>query len=98
MAATAVGAAFVLSQVSGWARLAETGALPQNNLFLFGVYVLSFLHVVHVLGGLVPLVWVAIRSRRGAYTADHHEGVTATGMYWHFLGIVWIGILAVLLV
>ena len=95
-AAAAVGVAFVLSQVSGWARLAEASDLPQNNLYLFGVYVLSFLHVLHVVGGLVPLVWVALRSRSGRYTAADHEAVTDVAMYWHFLGIVWVGILAVL--
>lgn len=95
-AAAVVGVAFVLSQVSGWARLAGASELPQNNLYLFGVYVLSFLHVLHVIGGLVPLVWVALRSRTGRYTAGDHEAVTSVAMYWHFLGIVWLGILAVL--
>lgn len=94
--AAALGIAFVLSQVSGWARMAADSALPQNNLFLFGVYVLSFLHVLHVVGGLVPLVWVTLRSRRGAYSATDHEGVTLVAMYWHYLGVVWLGILAVL--
>ncbi len=97
-AAAVLGAAFVLSQVSGWAGLAGASELPQNNLFLFAVYVLSFLHVLHVLGGLVPLVWTAIRSRAGRYTATDHEGVTATAMYWHFLGVVWLAILAILVI
>ncbi|MEE4270084.1 MAG: cytochrome c oxidase subunit 3 [Thermoanaerobaculales bacterium] len=96
--AALLAVAFVLSQVSGWARLAAASELPQNNLYLFGVYVLSFLHVLHVVGGLVPLVWVALRARRGRYTVDDHEGVTLVGMYWHFLGAVWLGILAVLVV
>ena len=95
-AAAVVGVAFILSQVSGWARLAAASELPQNNLYLFGVYVLSFLHVVHVLGGLVPLIWVTLRSRVGRYTPDDYEGVIDVAMYWHFLGIVWLGILAVL--
>jgi cytochrome c oxidase subunit 3 len=95
-AAAALGVAFILSQVAGWARLAGASELPQNNLYLFGIYVLSFLHVLHVVGGLVPLVWVALRSRGGRYTPTDHEGVTATAMYWHFLGVVWLGILAVL--
>lgn len=95
-ATTALGIAFVLSQVSGWAQLVEASELPQNNLYLFGVYVLSFLHVLHVIGGLVPLVWVTLRARAGRYTAADHEAVTDVAMYWHFLGVVWLGILAVL--
>ena len=95
-ASAALGAAFVLSQTAGWAHLVAQAQLPQNNLFLFGVYVLTFLHVLHVVGGLVPLVWVALRARAGRYTADDHSGVTVVGMYWHFLGLVWLGILAAL--
>jgi len=95
-ATTALGIAFVLSQVSGWARLAAASELPQNNLYLFGLYVLSFLHVLHVIGGLVPLVWVTLRSNAGRYTVADHEAVTDVAMYWHFLGVVWLGILAVL--
>jgi len=95
-AASICGAAFVLSQISGWARLASASELPQNNLFLFGVYVLSFLHVLHVVGGLIPLVWTALRSRDGRYTPGDHEGIILVAMYWHFLGGVWLGILGVL--
>lgn len=95
-AASVVGIAFVFSQVSGWARLTAASELPQNNLYLFGVYVLSFLHVLHVVGGLIPLIWVTMRSRSNRYTSTDHEGVTDVAMYWHFLGIVWLGILAVL--
>jgi heme/copper-type cytochrome/quinol oxidase subunit 3 len=95
-AASALGVAFVLSQVASWVRLVADSVLPQDNLFLFGVYVLSFLHVLHVVGGLVPLVWVSLRSRTGRYTPDDHDGVTLTGMYWHFLFVAWLGILAVL--
>jgi heme/copper-type cytochrome/quinol oxidase subunit 3 len=95
-AAVVLGAAFILSQIAGWAGLAAASELPQNNLYLFGIYVLSFLHLLHVVGGMVPLVWVTVRSRAGGYTADDHGGVTLTAMYWHFLGIVWLAILAVL--
>jgi heme/copper-type cytochrome/quinol oxidase subunit 3 len=95
-AATALGIAFVLSQVAAWARLAGDSELPQNNLYLFGIYVLSFLHVLHVVGGLVPLTWVSLRSRAGRYSATDHGGISLTALYWHFLGVVWIGILVVL--
>jgi cytochrome c oxidase subunit 3 len=95
-AAAVLGVAFVLSQASGWARLLADSQLPQNNLYLFGIYVLTFLHALHVIGGLGPLIRAAIRSGAGRTTADDHGGVTLVAMYWHFLGLVWLGILAVL--
>jgi cytochrome c oxidase subunit 3 len=94
--ATALAVGFVASQLAGWSTLAGAAALPQGNLYLFGVWVLSFLHLLHAVGGLVPLVWASLRAGRGRYTATDHEGVASVAMYWHFLGVVWLGILAIL--
>ncbi|MCU0302594.1 MAG: cytochrome c oxidase subunit 3 [Thermoanaerobaculales bacterium] len=95
-AAGGLAIGFIASQVAGWSALAGAAALPQGSLYLFGVWVLSFLHLLHAVGGLVPLVWAALRARRGRYTSTDHEGVTSVAIYWHFLGVVWLAILAVL--
>lgn len=91
-----VAVAFLASQVSCWMRMAADSVLPQQSLLVWGFYTLTFLHAVHVLAGLVPLILVAIRARRGRYTANDHDGVHFVAMYWHFLLVTWIVILAVL--
>jgi cytochrome c oxidase subunit 3 len=90
--------AFLGSQIANWMRLAANDVPPQQNLFIFGFYILSFLHAAHVVGGLVPLILVSLRARAGKYTMTGNQGVQLVGMYWHFLGVAWIAILLVLLV
>ena len=88
--------AFLASQVGCWMRLAADNVLPQQNLLVWGFYTLSFLHAAHVLAGLVPLILVTVRAHRGRYTAADYEGVQFVAMYWHFLLVTWVAILAVL--
>jgi cytochrome c oxidase subunit 3 len=60
------------------------------------VYVLTGLHALHVVGGLVALEVVARRARAGRYTAEEHIAVHHTAIYWHFLLGVWLVTLATL--
>jgi heme/copper-type cytochrome/quinol oxidase subunit 3 len=66
------------------------------SLYAFGFYVLTGLHALHVIGGLVPLGITTAHARRGAYTASSHAGVDFIAMYWHFLGAVWLVLFVVL--
>jgi cytochrome c oxidase subunit 3 len=88
--------AFLGSQVANWMRMAATYDAAQQSLFTFGFYLLTVLHALHVVGGLVPLVLVVYRARGGRYTPDDYEGVHLVAMYWHFLALAWVAILAVL--
>jgi cytochrome c oxidase subunit 3 len=94
--ALALALAFLGAQLGNWMRLAADSALPQQSLAAFGFWILTVLHALHVLLGLVPLVFVLLRAGGGRYTAADHEGVQLVSMYWHFLAITWIAILAVL--
>ena len=95
-ASVLVALAFLGSQTASWLRLVADNTNPQDSLLMWGFFTLGFLHAVHVLFGLVPLVITAVRARMGRYTADHHEGVHLVAMYWHFLLVTWFGILIAL--
>jgi cytochrome c oxidase subunit 3 len=88
--------AFLASQLRCWIQLAAENVLPEQNLLIWGFFTLTFLHALHVLAGLVPLVLVTLRARGGRYTAAGHEGVHLVAMYWHFLLATWVAILVVL--
>ena len=94
-AAAALGVAFLAAQLGNWMAMAAGGVVPRESLFLFAFYVLTFLHALHVLGGVVPLVLVTLRARRGRY-ADDPEPVELVASYWHFLGVAWLAIFAAL--
>ncbi len=58
------------------------------------VFVLAFLHALHVAGGVIALGLVAIRSLLGRYDHERHWPVDFAAHYWHFLDGVWICMLA----
>ena len=88
--------AFLAAQVVNWMHMAADSVTPQQSLLAFGFWVLTFLHAAHVLLGLIPLVFVALRAGGGRYTGADQEGVHLVAMYWHFLLATWIAIFAVL--
>ncbi len=94
-AASALGIAFLAAQTGNWMSIAAGAVVPRQSLFLFAFYVLTFLHALHVLAGVVPLVLVTLRARRGRYV-DDPEPVELVASYWHFLGAAWLAIFAVL--
>ena len=91
-AATALGAAFLVAQAANWLRLAGSG---ERTMLVFGFWLLTVLHALHVLGGLLPLAITTARAARGRYLNDP-EPVELVSSYWHFLGITWLAIFAAL--
>ena len=98
LAATGVlGALFVAGQVTAWRVLSARGyflaANPHNSFF----YILSGVHGVHLLVGLVWLAVVLVRARRLAYTPGE-DGLGMFATYWHFLTGLWVYLLLLLFV
>lgn len=59
-------------------------------------FTLTGFHGAHVLAGLVLLALIWKRSGEGRYTSEHHLGVEASALYWHFVDAVWVVLLTVL--
>lgn len=62
----------------------------QSNLSSSMVFVLLFAHVVHLLLGLIYLIVNGVRIRLNRITADNSISLYVNGMYWHFMGILWV--------
>ncbi len=87
----ALGSAFLALQVFAWFQIAVQIDRPSGDIgpYLKMFYVLTGLHGLHVLGGLLPLVAVAGRALAGRYGPSYHPGVRYAAIYWHFLDAVW---------
>jgi cytochrome c oxidase subunit 3 len=103
IATIALGLVFLAIQISCW--IAWAGAIADRwagseefRLALTGFYVLSGLHGLHVIGGLIALLGAAIGAARGRYSAQDYAGVRYTSWYWHFLDVVWLIIYILLLI
>jgi cytochrome c oxidase subunit III len=68
----------------GWGlRSNPLGGDPQFGAAFFSV---TGLHLLHVISGVIALAVVAIGYSRGRLDENHIE---TTGLYWHFVDIVW---------
>ena len=82
-----LGASFLAIQVNEYIHI---GFAPQDSAQGTIFYSLTGLHGVHVAIGLCALLIVTIRSFRGHYSAEHHQGMEVPGIYWHFVDAMWI--------
>jgi cytochrome c oxidase subunit 3 len=100
MVATALlGASFVGMQAFEWSKLIMEGVRPWENPFgaaQFGssFFMITGLHGMHVSAGVIYLLVVAFRVRNGYYEKRGYEIVEITGLYWHFVDLVWVFIFA----
>jgi cytochrome c oxidase subunit 3 len=68
----------------------ESAQAGQVELF-FGLYfAMTGLHALHMIIGIGVLAVLTWWAGRGRFTAEYHSPVELTGLYWHFVDIVWI--------
>ena len=48
------------------------------------------LHGLHVLIGMALILWILIRSARGAFSSAYYTPVDLVGLYWHLVDLIWI--------
>ncbi len=54
------------------------------------LFSLTGLHAFHVLTGVIILLLVFFKGRKGHYSAENHWDVEASVIYWHFVDIAWV--------
>ena len=97
-ATLALAVLFLAVQSWNWWGLIRVRLTAGSNLYAFTFFMLTGLHAAHVIGGIVLLTVVFVRSLRGLYGSGHHPGVTYSAMYWHFLDAIWLLLFAVMVV
>jgi len=94
-----LGASFVGMQAFEWTKLIMEGVRPWENPFgapQFGsaFFMITGFHGLHVSAGVIYLLVVAFKVLRGDYESRGYEIVEITGLYWHFVDLVWVFIFA----
>lgn len=88
-----LGIAFAVLQWLGWQHLIDNGYYftgEKSNTAVSWVYVLTGLHWLHVISGIIVLTVTFIRATKNSYTKENHLGLDLSCIYWHFLDILWI--------
>jgi len=88
-----LGVVFLIGQVYDYTQI---GFGISDGVFGSTFYVLTGFHGAHVLGGVLMLAVCLYRGSLGQFSAEHHDMVEASSIYWHFVDVVWILLFALL--
>jgi cytochrome c oxidase subunit 3 len=67
------------------------GASPKNiEMFYWIYFAMTGMHAVHMIIGVGLLLVILFFTWRGRYGPEYHNPVEISGLYWHFVDIVWI--------
>lgn len=92
---TGLGVMFLIGQVTAWRQLTAQGIYLASNPASSFFYIFTGAHALHLLGGVVALVWVAKRNFDQAQVS-RTVAAEVTSHYWHFLDALWLFLLALL--
>ena len=87
---------FIAGQMLTWDNLQAAGYFMASNPANSFFYLLTGLHIVHLLGGLWVWSKSSIRLLSGSEPEDVRLSIELCTLYWHFLLIVWLVMFAVL--
>jgi cytochrome c oxidase subunit 3 len=63
------------------------------QLFFMFYYIMTGIHALHVSVGIGLLIWLWVKAYRGNIPPERYIVVEVTGLYWHFVDVVWIFLL-----
>jgi len=95
-----LGAIFLVIKGVEWAAKIGRGIYPNGPVLLglkngeiifFGLYfTMTGLHALHVLIGITVIAFMVRYTKRGVIGPQRYSRLENTGLYWHFVDIVWI--------
>ncbi|HEX9637142.1 MAG TPA: cytochrome c oxidase subunit 3 family protein [Acidobacteriota bacterium] len=102
IATMVLGAAFLGVKWFEYAHKFQTGWIPgpdfaytgphapQVELFVSFYFALTGMHALHMVVGLGILTVLLVQAWHGKFSPEYHSPVVVSGLYWHFVDIVWI--------
>jgi heme/copper-type cytochrome/quinol oxidase subunit 3 len=90
LASALLGLLFLGGQAYEYQHLIFTEHYGFQDAFGSAFFTLTGLHGLHVFVGVLWAIAVALRARKGAFTARNYTTVEMFGLYWHFVDLVWI--------
>jgi cytochrome c oxidase subunit 3 len=95
-----MGCIFLLNKYFEWSDKIGRGIYPDSSLMMqkkkgeilfYGLYyVMTGIHAFHVIVGIVVIATMLFLTRSGAINSGSFVKLENTGLYWHFVDVVWI--------
>jgi len=84
------GTAFGVLKIVEYTEKLSAGISMLTNDFYMFYFILTGIHLLHVVGGLVVLVFLWRKARLGAYNGTNCAGLESGASFWHMVDLLWI--------
>jgi cytochrome c oxidase subunit 3 len=91
-----LGAAFLVGQWLAWGELKNRGFYVASNPSSSFVYLLTATHALHLMGGIVALLYASVASLLKKTLESQRIVIEIAGWYWHFMAVLWIYVFALM--
>jgi len=95
-----LASAFLANKYFEWSHKISVGIYPQSpellnkppgEILYFGLYyVMTGLHALHVIIGMIVLIFSIVFIAKGKINQNSYVKLEAGGLYWHLVDIIWI--------
>jgi len=88
-----LGCAFIYIQFAGFGELIDSGYYltgPTSDPKASYIFLIAFVHILHVAAGLICLIVVIYNHFKQKYTATNMLGLELAATFWHFIDILWV--------
>lgn len=95
-----LGLCFLIGQYFSWIEMVsnEVYLIDPRSVSGSFVYILSGLHALHIIGGIIALIVMVYKIFKNKLNKHNTLGLELTLTYWHYLGLLWVYIYVFLLV
>ncbi|BAV94615.1 cytochrome c oxidase subunit III [Ichthyobacterium seriolicida] len=88
-----LGILFFVLQFIGFGQLIDEGVYftgENSNIAGSFIYIITILHLAHLVAGIISLLFMIINNLRGVYRDKGILGMSLGNIFWHFLGVLWL--------
>jgi len=88
-----LGMLFILLQFLGFGKIVSNGfhfTGPTSTINSSFIFLIAFVHVLHVVVALVALLVVFFKNTKGQYNKQNFTGFELASIFWHFVDFLWI--------
>ncbi|AXT18928.1 heme-copper oxidase subunit III [Flavobacteriaceae bacterium AU392] len=88
-----LGIGFIINQFLGFGEIIEWGyhfTGPTSNITMTFIFIIAFVHILHVVVGLICLIVVIYNHFKQKYNTEKMLGFELAAIFWHFIDILWV--------
>ncbi|WP_228852624.1 cytochrome c oxidase subunit 3 [Aegicerativicinus sediminis] len=88
-----LGLFFIYNQFVGFGQIIADGfnfTGPTSNITMSFIFLIAFVHILHVVVGLVSLLVVIYNHFKQKYKPEDMLGLELASTFWHFIDILWV--------